>query len=109
MAGRLAAASPIACARRSSVHSALPAAFSFSFLFFFHDDGDDGYGHGDGAFGAMDDWDEAEEDADGGRMPTLMKRQLRSNADEISEPESIEECSDEEAFGGGAPLHFHAE
>ena len=39
-----------------------------------------------------------------------MKRQLRSNADEISEPESIEECSDEEAFGGGAPaLHLHEE
>ena len=54
-------------------------------------------------------WDEAGEDADGDRMPTWMKRQLRSNADEISEPESIEECSDEEAFGGGAPLHFHAE
>ena len=52
------------------------------------------------------------EDADGDQelqMPMWMKRQLRSNADEISEPESIEECSDEEAFGGGAPLYLHEE
>ena len=54
-----------------------------------YDDGDDGYGHGDGAWGTMDEWDQV--------------------GDEISEPDSIEECSDEEAFGGGAPLYLHEE
>ena len=54
-----------------------------------YDDGDDGYGHGDGAWGTMDEWDQV--------------------GDEISEPDSIEECSDEEAFGGGPPLYLHEE
>ena len=48
-----------------------------------------GYGHGDGAWGTMDEWDQV--------------------GDEISEPDSIEECSDEEAFGGGPPLYLHEE